>query len=65
MAKEHVDEFKSVKKFKIFNTNNLWIKLDGEGGWGITPSVCLFVTLSLSTDSNNVICFLLVLRELF
>ncbi|XP_022693311.1 UTP--glucose-1-phosphate uridylyltransferase-like [Varroa jacobsoni] len=24
---DHVDEFKSVKKFKIFNTNNLWIKL--------------------------------------
>ncbi|KAG4093167.1 UTP--glucose-1-phosphate uridylyltransferase family [Neocallimastix lanati (nom. inval.)] len=24
---EHVDEFKSVKKFKIFNTNNLWISL--------------------------------------
>lgn len=28
VAKENVDEFKSVKKFKIFNTNNLWIKLD-------------------------------------
>lgn len=25
---DHVDEFKSVKKFKIFNTNNLWIRLD-------------------------------------
>ncbi|KAJ1560775.1 UTP-glucose-1-phosphate uridylyltransferase [Cladochytrium tenue] len=24
---EHVDDFKSVKKFKIFNTNNLWISL--------------------------------------
>lgn len=24
---EHVDEFKSIKKFKIFNTNNLWINL--------------------------------------
>jgi len=23
-----VDEFKSIKKFKIFNTNNLWIRLD-------------------------------------
>jgi UTP--glucose-1-phosphate uridylyltransferase len=22
-----VDEFKSVKKFKIFNTNNLWVNL--------------------------------------
>ncbi|KAF8135772.1 UTP-glucose-1-phosphate uridylyltransferase [Boletus edulis] len=24
---EHVDDFKSVRKFKIFNTNNLWIDL--------------------------------------
>lgn len=28
VPKEHVDEFKSVSKFKIFNTNNLWISLD-------------------------------------
>lgn len=27
MPKAHVDEFKSVSKFKIFNTNNLWISL--------------------------------------
>lgn len=27
VPKDHVDEFKSVKKFKIFNTNNLWISL--------------------------------------
>eukprot|EP00124_Ichthyophonus_hoferi_P000422 Ihof_evm15s15 gene=Ihof_evmTU15s15 len=27
VPKDHVDEFKSVKKFRIFNTNNLWIKL--------------------------------------
>lgn len=24
---EHVEDFKSIKKFKIFNTNNLWIDL--------------------------------------
>jgi UTP--glucose-1-phosphate uridylyltransferase len=24
---EHVDEFKSIEKFKIFNTNNLWVNL--------------------------------------
>src|SRR5687768_16656915 len=29
VPKEHVDEFKSVKKFKIFNTNNLWMRLSG------------------------------------
>jgi len=27
VPKEHVDEFKSVKKFRIFNTNNLWMHL--------------------------------------
>ncbi|XP_017888849.1 UTP--glucose-1-phosphate uridylyltransferase isoform X2 [Ceratina calcarata] len=27
VPKDHVDDFKSVKTFKFFNTNNLWIKL--------------------------------------
>lgn len=27
VPKDHVDEFKSVKKFKIFNTNNLWMHM--------------------------------------
>lgn len=30
---EHVDDFKSVKTFKFFNTNNIWAKLDGEFGF--------------------------------
>lgn len=25
---EHIEEFKSIKKFKIFNTNNLWININ-------------------------------------
>jgi len=29
VPKLHVDDFKSVKTFKIFNTNNLWISLAG------------------------------------
>lgn len=29
VPKEHVDDFKSVKTFKYFNTNNIWAKLDG------------------------------------
>jgi UTP--glucose-1-phosphate uridylyltransferase len=29
VPKEHVDDFKSVKTFKIFNTNNLWVSLKG------------------------------------
>jgi len=27
VPKQHVDEFKSITKFRIFNTNNLWIRL--------------------------------------
>ncbi|XP_046615650.1 UTP--glucose-1-phosphate uridylyltransferase isoform X1 [Neodiprion virginianus] len=27
VPKEHVDDFKSVKTFKFFNTNNLWVSL--------------------------------------
>ena len=27
MPKENVEDFKSVKTFKFFNTNNLWVKL--------------------------------------
>ena len=30
VPKDHVDDFKSIKKFKIFNTNNLWVKLKGK-----------------------------------
>ena len=26
---DHAEDFKSVKKFKIFNTNNLWMNLEG------------------------------------
>lgn len=29
VPKDHTDDFKSVKTFKYFNTNNLWIKLSG------------------------------------
>lgn len=27
---EHVDDFKSVKTFKFFNTNNIWANLAGK-----------------------------------
>lgn len=27
VPRDHVDDFTSVRKFKIFNTNNLWISL--------------------------------------
>ena len=29
VPKEHVDDFKSIKTFKFFNTNNLWATFDG------------------------------------
>ncbi|KAH8920179.1 putative UTP-glucose-1-phosphate uridylyltransferase [Atractiella rhizophila] len=29
VPKDHVEDFKSVRKFKIFNTNNLWMSLSG------------------------------------
>ena len=28
VPKAHLEDFKSVKKFNVFNTNNLWISLD-------------------------------------
>lgn len=28
VPQDNIDEFKSVKKFKVFNTNNLWVRLD-------------------------------------
>lgn len=30
VAKEHLEDFKSVKKFNVFNTNNLWMSLPGK-----------------------------------
>ena len=29
VPKDHEEDFKSVKKFNVFNTNNLWISLPG------------------------------------
>ena len=29
VPKDHEEDFKSVKKFDVFNTNNLWISLPG------------------------------------
>jgi len=30
VPKAHVDDFKSIKKFQTFNTNNLWVNLQGK-----------------------------------
>jgi hypothetical protein len=39
VPKNHEEDFKSIKKFSVFNTNNLWISLSGEND-------CEFVVLS-------------------
>ena len=31
VPKDHIEDFKSVKKFRSFNTNNIWISLKGKG----------------------------------
>lgn len=28
VPKPHLEEFKSIKKFSVFNTNNIWVKLE-------------------------------------
>ena len=33
VPKNHIEEFKAVKKFPVFNTNNLWINLPGIHVW--------------------------------
>lgn len=57
VPKEHVDDFKSVKKFKLFNTNNLWMKLDAvkkvvESGALKLDIICNQKTLN---DGNKII----------
>ncbi|MDP2438156.1 MAG: UTP--glucose-1-phosphate uridylyltransferase [archaeon] len=41
---ENVNEFKSIKKFKVFNTNNLWIKL---------PAISRVVSEAFSGAANS------------
>jgi len=54
---EHVDEFKSVRQFKIFNTNNLWIDLKalkrimGKGGMELD----IIVNPKVTEDGQSVI----------
>lgn len=50
VPKEHVDDFKSIKTFKFFNTNNLWAKLDGK------CEICLILK---NVFSNN--CYIIIL----
>lgn len=46
VPKEHVDDFKSVKTFKFFNTNNIWANLAGKCCWR-----SLLLGLSIKCDA--------------
>ncbi|OQR66351.1 UTP--glucose-1-phosphate uridylyltransferase-like [Tropilaelaps mercedesae] len=50
---DHVDEFKSVKMFKIFNTNNLWIRLQDIKSIVEKGSMDLEVIVNSKTLSNG------------
>ena len=40
VSKDHLEDFKSVKKFDVFNTNNLWIHLPGTSQLSQTGVEC-------------------------
>ena len=50
VPKEHEEDFKSVKKFNVFNTNNLWINL---------PAIQVQeLSISCKLESNMPFCHL-------
>ncbi|CAI6373235.1 unnamed protein product [Macrosiphum euphorbiae] len=53
VPKEHLEEFKSVKTFKFFNTNNLWIKLDAIEKVLNEGSMNLEIIVNNKTLDNN------------
>ncbi|XP_050544718.1 UTP--glucose-1-phosphate uridylyltransferase isoform X2 [Daktulosphaira vitifoliae] len=53
VPKEHLEEFKSVKKFKFFNTNNLWIKLSAIDKVLNEQSMNLEIIVNNKTLDNN------------
>lgn len=56
MAKVSVNhvEFKCIRKFKFFNTNNLWIKLNAIDRVLSKKSMDLEITVSSKTLKNNI-----------
>ncbi|GAB1605663.1 UTP--glucose-1-phosphate uridylyltransferase-like isoform X1 [Argonauta hians] len=54
VAKEHVDDFKSVTKFKIFNTNNLWIKLEAIKKVVEEKTLCMEIIVNHKTLDNGI-----------
>ena len=60
MPKDKVDDFKCVKKFKIFNTNNLWISLKAikERVMQGTLQRDVIVNHKALDDGNELICLM-------
>ncbi|OMJ15680.1 putative UTP-glucose-1-phosphate uridylyltransferase [Smittium culicis] len=54
VPKLFVDDFKRVKKFKIFNTNNLWIKLDSIKELVSSDSLDLDLIINKKTTDSGV-----------
>lgn len=54
VPKEHVDDFKSVKTFKFFNTNNIWAKLSGKLAAQLKPKSRLYLFLSFFFSSSAI-----------
>ncbi|XP_015428827.1 PREDICTED: UTP--glucose-1-phosphate uridylyltransferase [Dufourea novaeangliae] len=53
VPKDHVDDFKSVKTFKFFNTNNLWIKLSAIERVVETNSLNMEIIVNNKTFANG------------
>ncbi|KAK9498606.1 hypothetical protein O3M35_003200 [Rhynocoris fuscipes] len=53
VPKDHVDDFKSVKTFKFFNTNNLWVKLSAIKRVISEGSLNMEIIVNNKTLSNN------------
>lgn len=54
VPKEHVDDFKSIKTFKFFNTNNLWVKLDAIERVMEQGSMNMEIIVNNKTLENNI-----------
>ncbi|KAI4494439.1 hypothetical protein M0802_008931 [Mischocyttarus mexicanus] len=53
VPKDHVDDFKSVKTFKFFNTNNLWVKLDAIERVLVNNSLNMEIIVNNKTQPNG------------
>ncbi|KAJ3274426.1 UTP-glucose-1-phosphate uridylyltransferase [Terramyces sp. JEL0728] len=50
---EHLEDFKSIKKFKIFNTNNLWVNLKAIKRVVENQELSMEIIVNHKTDENG------------